>query len=153
MVNQFAGAPAMSYLPRSTNNCGDVAVEFEPNLKIARILWQSDVSLEALRREYRKFRCFPEVAELKGVIIDFSQARDVRLSSGDVSSFSQEVPIFPAGFPRVFIGAKDLHFGLLRMYEIMSGEPRHGTIVVHTLSEAYVALGITGPVFQPSTQR
>jgi hypothetical protein len=137
-----------------SGDCGNsnVVIEFEPKLKVACVRWTGDVSLQTLRREYEKFRTLPEVAGLKAVIVDFSHAQQVQLSCNDISAFSQDSAIFLPGFPRVFIGPKDLQFGLLRMYQTLAGDPRDGTCVVRTMDEAYAALGLTEPAFQPPVQ-
>lgn len=124
-------------------------MEWEPERKIARITWQGNVTLEALRLQSEAFRLRPEVGVLKGIIIDFTHSGTVDMPASDVLNFTEDSPVFPSSFPRVMVAEKDLHFGLLRMYETLTAERRTGTIVVRTLAEAYRILGLQDPVFVP----
>lgn len=131
----------------------EISVAWEPVRKIACIFWNGDVSLEVLRAQAEIFRLHYDVTELTGVIVDFSGTRDIRLTPNELLTFANDEPLFPAGFSRVMVAAKDLHFGLLRMYENLSSERRQGTTVVRTLQEAYAALELSNPVFVPLPRR
>ena len=128
-------------------------MEWEPERKIARITWRGNVTLEALRLQSESFRSRPEVGILKGIIIDFTHAGSVDMPGSAVLNFTEDSPVFPPAFPRVMVAEKDLHYGLLRMYENLAAERRAGTTVVRTMAEAYRLLDLQDPVFVPLPPR
>ncbi len=128
--------------------CG-ISVEWEPVRKIARVTWRGDVSLSALRARSEAFRRWPEIDRLHGIIVDFTRTGEVNLTSYDLLTFSEDIPVFPPAFPRVMVAEQDLHYGLLRMYENLAAERRTGTTVVRTMQEAYALFKLDEPVFVP----
>lgn len=84
-------------------------------------------------------------------IVDFSTVTEFALSSNLLRQLANQEPCVPdaTSRPRVIIAPQAHVFGLARMFQIMGETTRPLLNVVHTLDEAFAALGVQSPKFEP----
>ena len=83
-------------------------------------------------------------------IMDFSPVTEVALSTEFLRQLANRDPIGDATKqPRVVVAPSDLQFGLARMFQITGERTRPLLHVVRTMNEAFAALGVQSPHFEP----
>ncbi|HVZ19713.1 MAG TPA: hypothetical protein VG871_01550, partial [Vicinamibacterales bacterium] len=66
-----------------------------------------------------------------------------------VRHLSHLAPVLPDPTPRYVIAPQPHIYGLARMFQITSRAGRDGLHVVRTADDAYAALGLRSPQFEP----
>jgi len=83
-------------------------------------------------------------------ILDFSPVTEVALSTEFLRQLADREPIGDATKqPRAVVAPSDLQFGLARMFQITGERTRPLLHVVRTMNEAFAALGVQSPHFEP----
>jgi hypothetical protein len=83
-------------------------------------------------------------------IVDLSSVTELAVSTEFVRQLVNREPVGDATATlRVIVAPTTLLFGLFRMFQILSQRTRPMLIVVHTLEEAYLVLGVRSPRFEP----
>ncbi len=83
-------------------------------------------------------------------IVDFSAVTEFAVSSEVLRQLARQKPLLPNSTvrPRVVVAPQTHAYGLFRMFQI-AGEPTRPLLtVVHTMDEAFAALGVQTPHFE-----
>jgi hypothetical protein len=123
-------------------------VEFDDVNKISlmRVLGRlTDVTLRDLYERSRNY------SPASFSIVDFSAVTEFAVSSAFIQYLANQRPALADARSLSFIVAPQSHvFGLCRMFQIL-GEGKLPLLeIVHTLDEAFIAMGIKSPHFEPS---
>jgi len=128
--------------------------EFDPVNKILLIRLEGRLTDELYAEPQRAFWKHWAATDASAAIVDFSSVTEFALSTGFVrrlvnKEVDQELVQDLYVRPRVVVATTDVEFGLARMYQIL-GEGKHQNFkVVHTMDEAFIALDIQSPLFEP----
>ena len=83
-------------------------------------------------------------------IVDFSSVTEFAVSAEFIRQMAGQVLVVDAtGSPIVFVAPAPAAFGLSRMFQILGDRKRPQLRVVHSLDEAFAALDIQSPHFEP----
>ena len=84
-------------------------------------------------------------------IVDFSPVTEFAVSSEILRQLARQKSDLPNAIrrPRVVVAPQTHAFGLFRMFQIVGADTRPLLQVVHTMDEAYTALGVQSPHFEP----
>ena len=125
--------------------------EIERKSKLLAVRFDGDITVDELRRFY--FFEVPKLlvrSDLRGSIVDFSNATMSGVSPQDIRELAAQPPADPdAKRLRVIVATTPHVFGLSRMFELHGEETRPHLHVVSSLSQAYALLGVTDPKFEP----
>ena len=83
--------------------------------------------------------------------MDFASVTEFAVSSETLRQIARQKPTLPnsAGRPRVIVTPQTHAYGLFRMFQI-AGEPTRPLLtVVRNMDEAFAALGVQSPHFEP----
>jgi hypothetical protein len=109
------------------------------------------VTVETLRKFDEEVKALMAVEGAMPAIVDFTGLTSVDLATPAVVERGGRQRLMP-GQPRVFVSANSLLFGFLRVYgAYQDGIGEKAPIVVSLLSEAFRALSVTDPQFEPVT--
>jgi len=128
-----------------------VTLKFEPNSRVLLVQFDGVLSSEALNGLDTSVVAFvKKEGAPKGFVIDCSKVEDVSVPTGEFVRRGQRSNNVVADQERVYVMPRDDMFGLGRMfgtYQRMVGKKE--PIVVKTLTEAFCALKLDDPNFQP----
>lgn len=82
-------------------------------------------------------------------IWDFSEVTEFEVSTDAIKHVVKLSPIIATGYMRVAVASRDVHFGMMRMLQMLSEESRPELHVVRTMDEAYRLLRMESPEFSP----
>jgi hypothetical protein len=103
---------------------------------------------ESVVEYYRAAQKYWTASDAKMGIIDYSTVTEICLSTEFVNRLASRGTV-AADRPRIVVAPDALMYGLSRMFQAMSERARPALQVVHTLEEAYTALGVQSPKFEP----
>ena len=126
--------------------------DFDPIHKILRIQMEGTLSKTAITEYYRLLRLHDEAIKPRAGILDLSGITSVDLTSRSIS----ELAVLPPAFsdesrPRFVVAPSDHVYGMSRMFQSLGEKTRPNLHVVRSLEDAYSALGISDPHFEPLT--
>jgi len=106
---------------------------------------------ESAAEFYEAVRKYSTVTDARAGIVDFSSVTEFALSAEFIRQMAGREPAMPHATkrPRFIVVPDTLGFGLARMFEIIGEPTRPRLEVVHTLDEAFAALGVQSPHFEP----
>jgi hypothetical protein len=120
-------------------------VEFDPVNKISLIRVKGRLTHESLAGLYEASRRHSTATKAEVGIVDLSSVTEFSLSTESIRHQACQKP--ETTDPRIIVAPQTHGFGLFRMLQLM-GEPAHPfLLIVHTLDEAFAALGIPSPHF------
>jgi hypothetical protein len=125
--------------------------EFDPVNKILLCRMDGRLTDELLTVFYEEARKRSTAADASMAIMDVSSVTEFAVSAESVSRLARQEPAMPHATtrPRILVAPQTHAFGLFRMFQII-GEPKRPLLqVVHTLDEAFAALGVQSPKFSP----
>jgi hypothetical protein len=125
--------------------------EFDPVNKILLCRMDGRLTDELLTVFYEEARKRSTAADASMAIMDVSSVTEFAVSAESVSRLARQEPAMAHATtrPRILIAPQTHAFGLFRMFQII-GEPKRPLLqVVHTLDEAFAALGVQSPKFSP----
>lgn len=123
-------------------------VEFDPVNKILLLRLEGQLTDELLAEFYLAAQKYWAATDAKMGIADYSSVTEVAASTEFIRELANREPVEPER-PRVVVAPTALLFGLSRMVQAMADRTRPKLQVVHTLDEAYAALGVQSPHFEP----
>jgi|SRR5271167_3007714 len=125
--------------------------EFDPVNKILLLRFEGPLTDESIVESYWAVRKYWAEADARMGIVDFSSVTEVALSSNLIRQLANLEPCMPDATrrPRLIVAPKTHVFGLARMFQIMGERTRPLLSVVHTVDEAFAALGVRSPHFEP----
>lgn len=117
---------------------------------ILRTRFRDQVTDEEFRDYYNVVRDLAGKIPIKGAILDYSGVASYEITSAVIRKFAASKPtVANPQFPILVIAARPHIFGASRMFQILSNESRPGLRIVKTEEEAFTALGLRDPQFQP----
>lgn len=124
--------------------------EFDPASHIVLGVLQGDVNDDEIVRYYRAAGLVAQAKTPSGGISDFSDVKSLNISRQTILELARAAPSMPdPSRTRVIVATSPHVFGLLRMFQSFGEETRPTLQVVRSMSEAYAALGIVAPKFEP----
>ena len=122
-------------------------VEFSQKDKILRVSFRDSIQDDDMRDYYRTVASAQSTVGPCSGICDFSNIERLQVTSNMVKDLAARPPVVLPGFKHVIVAPQDHVYGLVRMYETLTG--RNNTIIVRSLDEAYKTLGLVEPEFGP----
>jgi|HubBroStandDraft_3_1064219.scaffolds.fasta_scaffold538654_1 hypothetical protein len=124
-----------------------VRVEFDAANEILATRLEGRVTEESTLELYQTIRKYMAATGARAVITDYTNATEIAISSGSIRSLASRKP--PTTRPRILVLPQTYSYGLGRMYGLLQ-EPTNPLLqVVHTIDEAFAALGVRSPHFEP----
>ena len=120
-------------------------VEFSQLSKILRVSFRESIQDDDMREYYKAVASAQSRVGPCSGICDFSNIEKLLVTSNMVKDLATRPPLVPSGYKHVIVAPQEHVYGLVRMYETLTG--RNNTIIVRSLDEAYKALGLAEPEF------
>jgi len=124
---------------------------FDPVNKILLFRSEGRLTDESLAESYQAIRKKSTATDASIGIWDLSSVREFGVSTQFIRQLANQEPAMPDATrrPRIIVVPDTVGFGLSRMFQSV-GEPTRPLLqVVHTLEEAFSALGVQSPYFEP----
>jgi hypothetical protein len=150
MYRIVSAAEQRSYMDRRTPiQRKGFQLEFDAHNKLIRLTANGEVSdqfltegiaaLEKCHAQYGSCNC----------IVDYNGATEITVTSLGLRRLASTPPIFPMDRFTVHVAARDVMYGLARMFQILSSETRPNFRVVRNMHEAVDLIGVKSPSFVP----
>jgi len=125
--------------------------EFDPVNKVLLARFEGRFTDEAAAEFYREIRERSTATDASAGIWDLSSVTEFAVSGEFIRWLADQEPAMPDGArrPRILVAPTLEGFGLARMFQIAGESTRPLLQVVRTLDEAFAALGVQSPQFQP----
>lgn len=106
---------------------------------------------ESLAESYQAIRKHSIATDARMGIWDLPSVTEFGVSTEFIRQLSNQEPAMPdpTRRPRIVVAPDPVGFGLSRMFQVMGESTRPLLNVVHTLDEAFAALGVQSPHFEP----
>jgi hypothetical protein len=106
---------------------------------------------ELLAECYEAIRTRSIATDARAGIFDFTALTDFPVSTAFVKRLAKQEPAMPGATtrPRVLVAPQIHVYGLVRMFQIMGEDSRPLLHVARTLDDAFAALGVQSPHFEP----
>jgi hypothetical protein len=129
-------------------------VEFDQVNRISLIRVEAPLTEESLGSLYEANQEHCGANSARVAIVDLSSVTECALSSGFVQRLANRKPAkADAGCLCFIVAPAGYAYGLCRMFQLWGESRRPLLQVVHTLGEAFAAIGIRSPSFKPSVVR
>jgi hypothetical protein len=124
--------------------------EFDSANSILLARFEGRLTDESLKEFYRVAGERWTTTNPRAGIADYSAVTEVAVSAEFVRQLANQEPTADVdGCPRLIVAPHTHAFGLARMFQI-TGETRRPLLsVVHSIDEAFAALGVQSPHFEP----
>jgi hypothetical protein len=125
--------------------------EFDPVNKILLARLDGQLTDELLAGFHEAaWKCAAAI-DPQSAIVDLSSVTEFSVSGESVRQLARQRTPLPNStrMPRVIVAPQTHAFGLFRMFQIAGERTRPLLSVVHTMDEAYAALGVKSPNFEP----
>ena len=125
--------------------------EFDAENKILLVRPEGRLTDEALLEVYAWIAKYSAATDARAGIFDFSLVTEFAASSDAIRNLARQEPAMPDAVhrPRVLVAPSTHVFGIARMFQIVGEHKRPSLTVVRTLDEAFAALGVQSPHFEP----
>jgi len=125
--------------------------EFDPVNKILLLRLDGRQTEESLAACYRAIREYSTATDANAGIWDFSSITEFAVSGEFIRQLARQEPAMPDATrrPRILVIPRTAVFGLGRMFQIAGEHSRPLLQVVRTMDEAFAALGVQSPHFEP----
>jgi hypothetical protein len=126
--------------------------EFDPKNKVLLMRYEGRLTQGMAEESGAALQKYWPAIAPSAVIVDFSSVTEFAVPTEFLHRVAGQVLIVDAtGSPVAIVAPAPVGFGLARMFEIV-GEPRRSLLhVVRTMDEAFAALGVQSPHFEPLT--
>jgi hypothetical protein len=124
--------------------------EFDPVNKILLSRFEGQLTDESTVEFHETAWKYAAATDASAGIVDFSSVSEFAVSGEVLRRLARQRPALPnsARRPRVIVAPQTHAYGLFRMFQI-AGEPTRPLLtVVHTMDEAFAALGVQTPRFE-----
>lgn len=129
-------------------------VEFDQAYGISLIRAEGRLADESVISLYEATRDYSNATNARVSIVDLSSVSQFAVSSGSIQNLALRKLAKADAKGLCFIVAPEgLAFGLCRMFQIRAERTRPGLQIVHTLGEAFGAIGIQSLYGKPSADR
>jgi hypothetical protein len=133
---------------------GNFRFEFDPANRILMVRFEGCLTRELVEEFYREGKKYWIATDARAAILDGSSITQVALSSDLIRQFAQQEPTPELlGRPRFFVVPRTDAFGLARMFQLTGESKQPHLHVVRTMDQAFAALGIHSPNFEPMADR
>jgi len=125
--------------------------EFDSVNQILLARYEGKLTDELLAESQRAIREYSTATDARAGIADYSSVAEFAVSTAFIRQLASREPAMPdpTRRPRIVVVPATVGFGLARMFQIM-GESKNPLLeVVHSLDEAFAALGVHSPHFEP----
>ena len=124
--------------------------EFEPVHKILLCRFEGRLTDKSLGEFYRAGLKHWAATDARAAISDYTSA-EWAVSAEFLRGLANQEPAVtdPTQRPRIVVAPSTVGFGLARMFQIVGERKRPRLQVVRTVEEAFAALGIESPHFEP----
>ena len=124
--------------------------EFDSANRILLLRVDGRLTDELLGELYKAIRKYSTATDARAGILDFSSVTEFAVSSEIIRQLAHQEPAMPdASRPRIVVAPQTHAFGLFRMFQLTREDSRPRLTIVHTMDEAFAALGVQSPQFEP----
>jgi hypothetical protein len=125
--------------------------EFEPVDKILLARFEGRLTDESAAEFYAAIRKYATETAANAGIADFSAVSEFAVSAEFIQELARSEPAMPdsARRPRLLVAPTTIGFEIMLTFQIVREPTRPLLLVVHTLDEAFEALGLQSPHFDP----
>ena len=124
-------------------------LEFDAHNKLIRLTANGEVSDQFLIEGITALKkCHAQYGSCN-CIVDYNGATEITVTSLRLRQLAGTPPIFPMDCLTVHVAARDVMYGLARMFQILSSETRPNFRVVRNMNEAVDLIGVKSPTFVP----
>ena len=124
--------------------------EFDPVNKILLVRREGRLTNESMAESQKAIREYWAATDPSAGIDDFSAVTEFALSTEFIRQLVDQQQAGDAtGHTRVIVAPAPVIFGVARMFQILGERKRPDLHVVHSLDEAFTALGVQAPHFEP----
>jgi hypothetical protein len=124
-------------------------LEFDAHNKLIRLTANSEVSDQFLIEGITALeKCHAQHGSCN-CIVDYSGATEITVTALGLRQLAGTRPDFPMDCLTVHVAARDVMFGLARMFQTLSNETRPNLRVVRDMNEALELIGVKSPIFVP----
>jgi len=129
----------------------DFRFEFDAQNKILLSRFEGRLTDESAAEFYEAAWKHATANDAHAGIVDFSSTTEFAVSSEMIRQLARHKPALPNAIrrPRVIVAPQTHAFGLFRMFQITGEHTRPLLQVVRTMEEAFAALGVQAPHFEP----
>jgi hypothetical protein len=129
---------------------GSFRFEFDPENKILLTRVEGSVTTELVQELYPRSVSHWIATGARAGITDCSSVTSVQLSADFIRGIAtRQSDTDSATYPRVIVASSTSGFGLGRMYQLAAEMKNPKLTVVRTMDEAFAALGVQSPHFEP----
>jgi hypothetical protein len=128
-----------------------IQFEFDAENRILLGRFEGRITDEVLIEIYESIRKYSIATDARAGIWDFSSVTDFAAGSDTIRSLARQEPAMPdaTNRPRFIVAPAGHLFGISRMFQIAGEQKRPQLTVVRTIEEAFAALGVESPHFEP----
>ena len=124
--------------------------EFDPVNKILLLRREGRLTDESMAESRKAIQKYWAATDPSAGIDDFSEVTEFALSTEFIRHLADQEQAGDANrHTRVIVAPAPAVFGVARMFQILGERKRPDLHVVHTLDEAFAALGVQAPHFEP----
>ncbi len=125
--------------------------EFDPVNKVLMLRVEGLLTENLLAQAQSEIRKHSTETDARSAIYDFSSVTEFALSTAFIQTLARQEPSVrdAATRPRIIVAATNEAFGLSRMFQILGEDSRPLLHVARTLDDAFSALGVQSPHFEP----
>jgi hypothetical protein len=126
-------------------------IQFDLANEISLIRVEGRLADESLAELYEATQDYSNATNARVSIVDLTSVSEFALSTTFIANLAHQKPLMANTKRRCFIVAREGHaFGLCRMFQLLGETIRPLLQIVHTRGEAFAAIGIQSPHFEPS---
>lgn len=123
--------------------------EYDSDHRILRSRGEGVMDEDELVRYHRSARLLLDRLQPRAAIMDLTKVTSLAVSPGAIRLLAAAPPVVAdPRVPRFVVAPSPSVYGIARMYQQLGGETRPNLTIVHTVDEAYAALGVTAPQFE-----
>jgi len=120
-------------------------VDIYPEKALVLITYSGEIDDTELIRPFTSLTAHPDFDPSFSEIVDFSQARDASVSTEAIRNLALSTSLYHTSARHAVVAPQPHVYGLVRMYQTLAEATRPNLIVVRSVDEAYVRLGIVPP--------
>jgi hypothetical protein len=130
-----------------SRHCMAHRITFETRNRILLLSFQGIVTEESILIALSESISFVKANGTEGMIMDFSDIEDFRISAAFARNYADSREIVARGKPRIVVAPQPFVYGLFRMYQVHTEKSGVGPIPVRSMPEAFSLLKLASPVF------
>jgi len=124
--------------------------EFDSAHRVLRCTMTEPVTDEGLCEYYKAAANHVQRTDPAASILNLTQVSSIEVSSVTIQNLAGSPPSPQcASLPQFIVAPSDYGYGMARMFQLWGGRVRPGLQVVRSIAEAYEAIGLEEPQFEP----